>query len=199
MPSRQGGTRARVFRVGDATVRREPVYDAATAAPTGEVRYLVFARPDPARLMETDPAALARTLYALPFAEVLDFAEALRLALARSRGSLLAQAGAAQVADRRALAIALDLLPALLDRGSLAEAVDRDLGMDGVPGTRLLDGWVTLDAVAPPGPHGQDRRSGWARAPGAHAPVACAPCPRANCTSRPATPPWCRSCPSSVA
>jgi hypothetical protein len=140
-----------VFRVGDATVRREPVYDAATAAPTGEVRYLVFARPDPARLVETDPAALARTLYALPFAEVQDFAEALRLALARSRGSLLAQAGAAQVADPRALAIALDLLPALLDRGSLAEAVDRDLGMDGVPGTRLLDGWVAVDAVAPPG------------------------------------------------
>jgi hypothetical protein len=118
------------FRCGEATVVR---------ADGAQPRYLVFARPDPAALVETNTEELARTLFALPFDEVLAYAAALRDTLRAIPG------GGAR------LSVGLELLPALLDPQALREAVDRDLGADGIPGTSFLDGWVTVPTVAHPG------------------------------------------------
>jgi hypothetical protein len=153
-PSARGGRLT--FRTSDAWVLREPA--PATTGEAAEARYTVFARLDPGALVEADPAALARGLYALPFDEVLDFAARLRDAFAAEGGG-----------PKDPLAA---FLPALLDPKALAEAVDRDLGSVGTPGRAFLDRWVEVDTVASRGFTARlgDRLEG-APAPAAFQPV----------------------------
>ena len=133
------------------------VTDAAVAMPlpqpdggSAERRYLLLAAPDPRSLLETDPAALARDLQQLPFSEVLAYLEALRtqmLADAAARREAASQASAMSRLDPGSLALMLDWLPSLLEPGPIAEAVDRELGVDGIPGRAYLDGWVPSAAA----------------------------------------------------
>ena len=142
------------FRFGDLQVIREPVLDRQSFAFTGEHRFLVFARPDPRDLVETDPAALARSLHALPFQDVLDYVAELREVLASGR-EVVVEAGrriqAGSLVDERLLSLVFELVPALLDPQLLAEAVDRELGSDGRPGRAYLDGWLDVATSAPQG------------------------------------------------
>lgn len=141
------------FRLEDLQVIREPVLDPQSLAFDGQWRFLVLARPDPRRLVEDDPAELARSLYALPFADVLDYVAELRDLLRANRDAVVAAGGRIQGGplDPRLLALVFDMLPGILDPALLAEAVDRELGADGVPGRRYLDGWVEVDTRAPRG------------------------------------------------
>jgi len=141
------------FRFDDLHVIREPVLDPESLAFAGEWRFLVLARPEPQRLVE-DPAELARSLFALPFQDVLDFVAELREVLRGHRDAVAAAGRRIEVGSRvdpRLLALVFDLLPGFLDPVALGEAVDRELGSGGVPGRRFLDGWVEVDAGAPRG------------------------------------------------
>jgi Acyl-CoA reductase (LuxC) len=109
--------------------------------------YLVLPRLDPASVIESEPAALARELYALPLAEVLDYVGALREVLRASR-TLLVEAAAATRAtarqDARLLGLLFDMLPEILDPDALGQAVDRELGGPEGRGRAYLDGWVEV-------------------------------------------------------
>ena len=139
------------FRLDELQAIREPVLDRASGAATGEWRFLVFPRPDPRALLETDAAELARSLHALPFGDVLDYVAELRRVLADGRERVL-DAGrriqAGSLVDERLLALVFELLPALLDPELVAEAVDRELGGDGRPGRAYLDGWLGVESAA---------------------------------------------------
>ena len=133
------------FRVGDAQVLREPLLDPGTGKPTGDARYLVMPRPDPARLVEKDPAELARSLHSLPFSQVLSFAGELQSVLSSGRQELLRtfrQLGPGSVVGPGLMTLLVDVLPELLAPAALAEAVDSELGAGPFPGRVYLDGWV---------------------------------------------------------
>lgn len=132
------------FRVGEASVLRTPLLD-ASRRPTGEVRYLVLPRPEPSRLIETDPAELSRSVFSLPFEEVLAYLGALRSALSSGRDEIrqaVRSLGPGSAGGPGLEALILDVLPRLLEPASLAAAVDSELGAGAVPGRRYLDGWV---------------------------------------------------------
>lgn len=149
-----GSTSASSFRLDDLQVIREPVLDPQSLAFAGEWRFLVLARPDPRRLVEDDPAELARSLFALPLRDVLDYVAQLRDVIQGGRDMVAETARSIQagsLVDPRLLALVFELLPSLLDPALLGEAVDRELGSDGVPGRQYLDGWVEIAARAPRG------------------------------------------------
>jgi hypothetical protein len=134
------------FRCGNRFVVAEEAAD----APRGR-RFLVYPRPAPERLLERDPAELAASLYALRFQDVLDYAAAIRGALLAGRDAVLestALVGGGAFVDPRMMAVVFEALPHLFDPAALAEAVDRELGMDGRPGRDFLDGWVESPAEA---------------------------------------------------
>jgi hypothetical protein len=136
------GSRPMAFRHQELQVLREPA-----AGGERPWRFLVFPRPAPERLLETDLPELSRTLHALPVRDVLDYAAGLRDVLTAGRASVaeaLARVGAGAFVDPRLAALTFELLPSLLDPGALGEAVDRELGGDGRPGRAFLDGWVDL-------------------------------------------------------
>jgi hypothetical protein len=139
------------LRLPGAQALRMPVLDRGTLQPTGESRYLVLAACDPHTLIEEAPAELARTLYALPFREVMGYVRALREALLAPDGALQAAAecfkAASPLADR-AWDLLFQVLPALFDEQAMAEAVDRELGDGAGPGRGYLDGWVAVPAQA---------------------------------------------------
>jgi hypothetical protein len=118
-------------------------------SPAGERQFLLFPQVRPDALIETDQSALARELYALPFREVMDYVGALREELRRDGGARQAVTSYAKAASPlagEAFDILFRTLPEMLDPPSLAEAVDRELGNAEAPGTRYLDGWVTVPA-----------------------------------------------------
>jgi len=133
------------FRVGDAHVLREPLLVPASRKPTGDFRYLVLPRPEPSRLIEKDPAELARSLFSLPFAEILSFAGELRSVLSSGRAEILQtvrELGQGSVVGPGLVSLLVEVLPELLAPAALAEAVDSELGSGSVPGRAYLDGWV---------------------------------------------------------
>lgn len=147
-PGPTGGRQS--FRVEGAHVIRRPLFDRRTLEPAAEERFLVLPDVDPRALVETDLGELARGLYRLPFREVVAYAGALREALTDLGPALEAVAQRAKAASPvhdRALDVLFEVLPELLDPQGLAEAVDRELGSDGIPGTHFLDGWVGVPAA----------------------------------------------------
>jgi hypothetical protein len=140
------GEGASLFRIDARLVLQE-----RTGAAEGERRFLVFPRIDPERLVERDPAELARTLYALRFQDVLDYLAAVRDALAAARAAVsesVALVGGSAFVDARLLAVIFELLPQLFDPAPHAEAVDRELGGDRHRGRDYLDGWVDVPSAA---------------------------------------------------
>ena len=133
------------FRVADAHVLREPLRDPGSGRPTGDFRYFVLPRPEPSRLLEKDPAELARSLFSLPFAEILSFAGELRSVLSSGRREILQavrELGQGSVVGPGLVSLLVEVLPELLAPAALAEAVDSELGSGSVPGRAYLDGWV---------------------------------------------------------
>ncbi|MFI6165580.1 acyl-CoA reductase [Nocardia sp. NPDC051052] len=147
-----GSESARSFE--HATVIRHPVIDQTTLVPTGESQYLVLPTVDPRELIENDPGELARSLYSLPFREVLAYAEGLSRVL--NDGNLLAHAARSAAATSwlggRFHERFFASLPGLFDRDGLGAAVDRGLATGDHPGSRYLDGWAEVSAAASPGP-----------------------------------------------
>ncbi|HEY7820639.1 MAG TPA: acyl-CoA reductase, partial [Vicinamibacteria bacterium] len=145
----EGREGAESLYVEGIEVIRLPLYDRETFRPTGEFQFLVFARPDPKELLETDIGELSRGLFALPVSEVLEYVGELRRILTEGREALRAAAtrsSASMPLDGRLLKLAFDQLPTLLDPDALGEAIDRELGGPGFPGRRYLDGWVEVGA-----------------------------------------------------
>jgi hypothetical protein len=137
------------LRIEGAQVIRLPTFDRRTLRPTGDHELLLFARPDPAELVEEDPGELHRELFSLPVDEVLRYVGELRDVLRGGRDALRSaarRAGASMPLDERLLTLAFDLVPSLLDPEALGEAIDRELGGAQVPGRRYLDGWVEVGA-----------------------------------------------------
>jgi hypothetical protein len=132
------------------SVVRVPVLDQDTLAPTGAHRSITFPLVPPEELVEPDPGALAAGLHALPFHEVLQYADGLRTVLrpggALSR-SVAADVAAATSMDGAAVDLFLGSLPGLFDPNGLAELVDRELGNGDGPGRDFLDGWVPVPAT----------------------------------------------------
>lgn len=142
------GAPAQRFAVDGAWVLRRPLLDAGLSA-TGEDQFLLLPVVGPEELVERDPAALARDLHTLPFAEVKAYLGAIGAAL-RARPELVrgfaGDAGATSAVDRRLAELTLSILPALLDPDAIGAMVDRELGDGDGSGSRYLDRWVT-----PPG------------------------------------------------
>lgn len=139
------------FPAGDAVAIRQPLYDRSSLEPTGEHQFLLLPRFEPRTLLEDDRPRLARELYELPVDEVLSYIAALRETLQGALGLLrhaarLTSAGSA--VDDRLAGLLFTLLPALLDPELVGEEIDRELGMDGIPGRLLLGGWVPAGARA---------------------------------------------------
>jgi hypothetical protein len=141
-----------VAPAGDAVVEiRETTLDRATMRPDGGERRLVLPRVAAANLLYTDPGAVRTRLAAVPFGVLCDWLDA---------AAALLDPGAPLGARLRALvARASDLADPLLDAGlrlnatmlrgaAVREVVDRELAINNVPGSRLLDEWVEVDAPA---------------------------------------------------
>lgn len=136
----------RQFRWGNRFV----VTEEGPELPRGR-RFLVFPRPEPEALLETDPVERAATLHALRFRDVLDHAAAVRDVLLRSRTAVLeavGQVGGGPFVDPRMLSVVFDALPYLFEPGPLAEGIDRELAMGDHPGREFLDGWVEVASDA---------------------------------------------------
>lgn len=157
---------------GSAAPRRRK-----TMRPTGRWMYRVMPALDPLAIPERDLDALAE-LYAMPFARVLDWLDAVRAALAGdpelvSRVRELERATSEH--PDAFLDAAFAALPILLDREHAVRAVDAELAHHGATGRALLDGWVALDERLQPGPAhlvGFNKMSdGFARSLGTHVPT----------------------------
>src|SRR5262249_24349326 len=136
----QQGREPRWFSFEDTYVVRQPTW----SNPAG-VSTLILPRVDPAEVLETDPALLARTLYSLPFREVASYVNALRTQLLESLNAIrsaLLRTSIAWAADHRVIGLLGEVIPHLLDPDRLGEAVDRELACGSVPGREFLDGWV---------------------------------------------------------
>lgn len=139
------------FPVGSALAIRQPLYDRSSLEATGEHQFLLLPRFEPRALLEEDRPRLARELYELPVDEVLAYVAELRETLGGTlellrQAARLTSAGAA--VDDRLVGLLFALLPSLLDPELVGEEIDRELGMDGIPGRLLLDGWVPAGARA---------------------------------------------------
>ena len=140
------GDQGRSFRLDDAYVIRPAVTDGAQQDQT---RVVVLPYVKAAALVESDASLLARDLLALPVREILDYLGAVRDVLAGAAPLLADAAGlsaAATVLDPRSLQLSFRMLPLLLDPEAMGEAIDRELGMHGVPGRQFLDGWIPASA-----------------------------------------------------
>lgn len=137
------------FSVEGAWVVRKPIVDRASLEPTGEEQFLVLPAVDPNVLVEHDLGSLARELYRLPFAEVLEFVGALRDVLRANPklvDGVVAYTQATSPVHDGAVEVLVELLPDLLDPDALAEAVERELGDRSATGAAYLDGWVPTSA-----------------------------------------------------
>jgi hypothetical protein len=134
--------------VEGAYVIRRPALDGSALTPTGEDRFFVFPQIEPRALIETDASSLTTELFNLPFREIADFVAALGEVVADPalKASALPHARATSPLDDRSLAILLEILPGLLDRDALVDAVERELGDAVATGVEYLDGWVPAPA-----------------------------------------------------
>jgi hypothetical protein len=139
---------AQPFRLNDAYVIPQVVADLAGPE---QIRFVVLPYADAGPLIESDASEIARDLLTLPAAEILDFVRAVGAVL-RNASQWLADAAAisspSAVLDRRSLQLSFQMLPLLLDPDAVGEAIDRELGMNGMPGRQFLDGWVPVPASA---------------------------------------------------
>jgi acyl-CoA reductase LuxC len=140
--------------VGRTQILRERIVDRERMEPTGEYAYRLMPAFSPEDVIEADVQDLAREVYTLSFDEVETFIRALQRTLEDS-SDLLEALSAATLATAELPEFwhraAFASLPRLLDADALRAAVDRELSTWGVPGTKLLDGWVELEAEIFPG------------------------------------------------
>ena len=157
-----------VVEVSEATIDRD------TMRADGGRRRLLLPRVEAADLLYPDAAAVRARLAGVPFAALCDWLD--------TAAGLLEPAGPLGARVRALVAATSDLADPLLDAGlqlnatmlrafAVREVVDRELGLEGVPGSRFLDEWVPIDAPGWDGPTGAIRA---ALAPDASA----APAPR---------------------
>jgi Acyl-CoA reductase (LuxC) len=117
-----------------------------------ECRLLVFPKVDPHRLLETDPSGLVNDLVNLPFQEVLRYVGSLGEALldlsaSRGIGSYLrAVSLSSTYGGNDEVAVALAVMPLLMDPESLHRVVDKELGDGVAAGSEYLDRWVHAEA-----------------------------------------------------
>jgi hypothetical protein len=151
--------RGRLIVPEDAAVLeiREAIIDRATMRPGGGSRRLILPRVAAADLLYEDPGAVRARLAAVPFAALCDWLD--------SAAELLEPGGPLGARVRALIAAASDLADPFLDAAlrlnatmmravAVREVVDRELALGGVPGSRLLDEWVEVDAPGWDGPTG---------------------------------------------
>ncbi len=115
-----------------------------------ERQTIVLPRCEPEALIETDRTVLARGLYSLSVADILDYVRELRRVLDGAREALMevsAHLSATSFLDPGAADAFFRQLPLLIDADALGEAIDRELGSPGLPGRTFLDGWVEVDST----------------------------------------------------
>jgi hypothetical protein len=160
---------------GDAVLEiREATVDRATMRPDGGGRRLLLPRVTAAELRYAEPGAVRARLAAVPFAALCDWLDA--------AAELLEPDSPLGARVRALVAATSDLADPLLDAGlqlnatmmravAVREVVDRELAVEGRPGSQFLDEWVEVDAPGWDGPTGA-LRAALASAPSA------APAPR---------------------
>jgi Acyl-CoA reductase (LuxC) len=161
-----------VAPAGDAVLDiEETTLDRATLRRDGGTRRLVLPRVAAADLRYADPGAVRARLAAVPFGALCDWLDASAELLepdaplgARVRTLI---APTSDLADPL-LDTALQLNATMLRAAAVREVVDRELAVGDVPGSRLLDEWVEVDAPTWDGATGALRA---ALAPGAVAPA----------------------------
>jgi hypothetical protein len=149
----KGGDTTNV-RIGEALVLREPIIDRPTMTHTGGYQYQVMAAVNPLELIERDHDKLVRELYDLPFTEVLRFLEGV-LETIRKNQDLVDHVrqltlATAQHPDRFH-AMAFDAFAEVLSVEVARGAVDSELAVWGIPGSKFLDGWVSVPERCHPG------------------------------------------------
>jgi hypothetical protein len=157
------------FRLGNAQILVERVFEPGSLRFTGDVRYLVLCRPDPQHLIERDAASLSRSLHSLSFGAILEYASELRQVLASNQPTLLQiarQIDGGSMTPSGLNEVFIGILPEMLRPGALAEAVDSELGSGTSPGRQYLDGWVE-GAGSHPGMMACLARNCWGRDPSA--------------------------------
>ena len=140
-----GGGQVQSFRLGDTYVipERQPL---ALDGPEA-TRFVLLPYADAPSLVEADASQLADDLLRLPIREVLDYLGAIRDVLmdaSRLLGEAATLSQSAMTLDRRSLHLSFQMLPFLLDPDAVGEAIDRELGMPGVPGRQFFDAWVPV-------------------------------------------------------
>jgi hypothetical protein len=134
-----------LLEIHEATLER------ATMRPDGRARRLLLPRVAAADLLYADPGAVRARLAAVPFAALCDWLDA--------AAELLQPDAPLGARVRTLVAAASDLADPLLDAGlrlnatmlraaAVREIVDRELAVGEVPGSRVLDEWVEVDAPA---------------------------------------------------
>jgi hypothetical protein len=141
----RGGGQNQPFRLGDTYVIPER-QQLALAGPEA-TRFVLLPYADAASLIEADASQLADDLLRLPVREVLDYLGAIRDVLKdapRLLGEAATMSQSAMTLDPRSLHLSFQMLPFLLDPDAVGEAIDRELGMPGVPGRQFFDAWVPV-------------------------------------------------------
>jgi acyl-CoA reductase LuxC len=134
---------------------REPTLDRATMRADGGARRLVLPRIAAADLLYADPGAVRARLAAVPFAALCDWLD--------TAAEHLEPEGPLGARIRALVATTSDLADCFLDAGlrlnatmlrgfAVREVVDRELAVEGQPGSRFLDEWVPADAPVWDGP-----------------------------------------------
>ncbi len=109
--------------------------------------FLLSLKPDPKEIIESDVSSLVNELMSLTFDDILEYLDSVRRVFIECRGQLRSSIeecfhGAVDVLSE--CDFLLQLLPDLLDRQGIEEAVDRELSYDSRRGRDFLNGWVKL-------------------------------------------------------
>jgi hypothetical protein len=142
----KGGESTNV-KIRDTLVLREPIVDRTTMTHSGDYQYQVLAAVDPLELVERDYDKLANGLYNLPFTEVLNFLQGV-LDTIRENEELVKHVRdltlkTAQHPDRYHFD-SFDAFTEVLSTEVARGAVDSELALWGIPGSKFLDGWVQV-------------------------------------------------------
>ncbi|MBN1891074.1 MAG: hypothetical protein JW850_23965 [Thermoflexales bacterium] len=145
---------ASYVKTARAQLVRERVIDRTTMRYTGDYLYQVLPPLNPLDVIETDFAKLVRGPYALTVAEILQYLQAIAEAL--SQGGETA-ARALELCRRTSehpdlyLDGAFAAMQTGLDVQAARYAIDNELAVWGMAGSKFLDGWVELPSTVIPG------------------------------------------------
>ncbi|MFK8114826.1 MAG: acyl-CoA reductase [Rubripirellula sp.] len=135
------------FTLGGNNVVAQLSGTSNTDARHTSARFLLTAKPDPRELIESDMQQLSRDLMSLPFQEVLDYLGCLQQVLREQKDEILqALANVVPVTAQYPgeFDLLMQVLPELLDREGIEQAVDFELSLGGIRGREFLDRWVSV-------------------------------------------------------